>query len=267
MAENMQLRGRWVVVTGASSGLGRAMATVLARDYGANLVLTARRKERLDALAEELRTDHRVEVVCCPADLTIPAEVDRVFEESTRERAVHAVVFNAGVTYYGRHLELPLEAFRAMLATNVASVVHLAGRFLPYLLERDEGGGLLFVSSLGGSVPMPYQTAYGATKAFLTHFALDLREELRGRNVSLTVFAPGGMATEMVEKSGLSKRYPAESPWLMPVDRCARLAVRALIRRRTFVVPGLLNKMGALALRILPRSVMMRMMARAYRPE
>jgi len=267
MAGHMQLRGRWVVVTGASSGLGRAMAEVLARDHGANLVLTARRAERLEALADALRTGHGVDVACCPADLTVPAEVDRLFEESTRDRAVHAVVLNAGVTYYGRHLELPLAELRAILATNVTAVAHLAGLFLPYLLQKDEGGGVLFVSSLGGSVPMPFQAAYGGTKAFVTHLGLDLREELRGRNVSLTVFAPGGIATEMVEKSGLSKKYPADSPWLMPVDRCARLAVRALIKRKAYVVPGLFNKLGALLQRILPRAVMMRMMANAYRME
>ncbi|MBN2489526.1 MAG: SDR family NAD(P)-dependent oxidoreductase [Planctomycetes bacterium] len=267
MSELLRLRGQWVLVTGASSGLGEAISRVLARDHGTNLVLSARRTERLEALAASLRGEHGVEAAVVPADLAQPGEAERLFVESTAGRTVHAAVLNAGVTWYGRHLDLPRETFEALLATNVASVVALATRFTRYLIERRAGGGLLLISSLGGTLPLPYQAAYGGTKAFLTHFGLDLREEVRTSGVTLTVFAPGGIATEMVETSGLSRRYPAGSRWLMPADRCARLAVQAFVRRKAFAVPGLANHLGLLLHRLLPRAVLTRLMARAYRPE
>ena len=208
-----------------------------------------------------------MEVVVATADLSRADEVDRLFEAATTDRTLHAVILNAGVTWYGQHVDMPWPAVEALLATNVTSVVRLASLFVPYLAGHSPGSGLLIVSSLGGYVPMPYQAAYGASKAFLNHFGLDLREEIRERNVSLTVFAPGGIATDMVKKAGLDERYDESSPWLMPVERCAREAVRALIRRRALVVPGFLNKLGAVLHRVLPRCVMMRALARAYRPD
>lgn len=265
MITPMNLRGCWVLVTGASSGLGHEMARVLARDHGANLLLAARREERLAALVKELTAAHGVEAVAVPTDLTRAADVDRLVDACTTGRQLHAAVLNAGVAWHGAHVDLPGEVFATMLATNVTSLVHLTGKLLPHLEAAGGGGGLLLVSSLGGVMPMPYQAAYGATKAFVTHLGLDLREELRGKSVSVSVFAPGGIATEMVTNTGLDARYPEGSVWLMAADRCARLGVRTLVRRKAYVVAGLLNRIGSFLLRVLPRPLLARAMAKAYR--
>jgi len=243
------------------------MCRVLARDHGANLILTARRREKLEALGKALEADHGVEAVIIPADLTSPEDTDRLFEEATASRTVHAAVLNAGMTYYGPHLDLPRDTFQALLSLNVTSTVRLTGKFVPYLIRKGEGGGLMLVASMAGFVPMPYQAAYGGSKAFVASFARSLREEIRGEHISLTVFAPGGIATEMLETSGLSRKFKADGPGIMRVETCAELGVKALVRRKTLAVPGFMNRLGLLLMRFLPAGAAGRVMARIYRPD
>lgn len=265
MVRDMDFRGRWTLITGASSGLGMEMARVLARDHRAHLVLVARRRDRLDSLAHELRHAHGVDVVCICADLSVPEDVDRVFTEATDGREIYAVILNAGVTYFGHALDLPYEDFQAMLSTNVVSLVRLTTLFVPYLIDQRQGGGVMLVSSLAGFSPMPYQAVYGATKAFVTSFGQSLAEEIRGRGISLTVFAPGGIATEMLDKSGLSRTFKPGSVGIMPADRCAELAVQAFAQRRALYVPGLLNQAAALMMKFLPREFLSARLAQLYR--
>jgi hypothetical protein len=257
----MELRSRWVLVTGASSGLGWAMAGILAREYGANLVLVARRKERLRELSDELRADTGVDVLTIAADLSRVDEVDRVVEEATRERELYAAILNAGVTHFGHHHELTWENFETMLATNVTGVVRFATQLVPYFEEAQHGGGLLFVSSLAGITPVPYQTAYSGTKAFLVNYGLSLHHELEGRNVSVTVFVPGGIRTEMTA----GERFGPLRGWLMPVDKCAREALRGFVARRYLHAPGLSNRVSAVAARMLPTRLVAGRVGAAYR--
>lgn len=264
MGSRMDFRGRWVLVTGASSGLGLEMARVLAREHGANLLAVARREERLVALREELASRHGVQVVPLVADLSRTGEAQRLFEAAVTGREVHGVILNAGVTFYGRALEQPLEDFQAMLATNVSSLVELSRLFAGHLSARGTPGGLMLVSSMAGLSPLPYQTAYAATKAFVNSYGRGLAYELRGTGVSVTVFAPGGIATEMLERSGLSRRFKAGDLGIMPADTCARLALDAFARRRELYVPGLLNRVLALAMKVLPQGFMMARSAALY---
>ena len=113
--QKLSLQGKYTLITGASSGLGLEMARHVAKDHKGNLVLVARRLDRLEALAVELRA-HGVAVVCIQADMTRREDVTRTFEEATRDRAVHAAILNAGVTYFGRAIEHDFEDFERMLA-------------------------------------------------------------------------------------------------------------------------------------------------------
>ena len=259
---HLDVRGKWVLVTGASSGLGRELAIQLARDHGAHVAITARREERLNALAAELET-FGVQVNILPADLADKKQLSQLIRDVS-ELNPHAAILNAGVTYYGHHLEMPEETLAALLQTNIRSIVRLSEGLVPSL--KVEGGGLMLVSSVAGIVPLPYQAAYSGTKAFMLNFGLALAEELRG-SVSVTVFAPGGIATEMLGKSGLDKKFSAQHPGLMPVERCAALALTALQERRTLYVPGRLNKLNVLAARLLPRTLLSRISARLYSPD
>ncbi|MBZ4416815.1 SDR family NAD(P)-dependent oxidoreductase [Myxococcus sp. RHST-1-4] len=260
----MDFRGRWVLLTGASSGLGLEMARVLAREHGANILAVARREERLVALREELTSKHGVQVVPLVADLARPGEPKRLFEAAVAGREVHGAILNAGVTFYGRALEQSPEDFQAMLATNVSSLVELSRHFASHLSAHRTPGGLMLVSSMAGFSPLPYQTAYAATKAFVISYGRGLAYELRDAGVSVTVFAPGGIATEMLEVSGLSRKFKAGDLGIMPADTCARLAVDAFARRRELYVPGLLNRFLALAMKVLPQGFLISRSAALY---
>lgn len=260
----LSLAGKYTLVTGASSGLGLEMARHIARDHKGNLVLVARRKDRLEALADELRGQHGVEVACVAADMTRRDEVARCFEEARAGREVHGAILNAGVTYFGPALDLDFEAFEQMLATNVSSVVWLTQRFLKDMLPRG-AGGVMIVSSLAGTVPTTYQAAYSGTKAFLNNFGMAVGEELKGSGVSLTVFVPGGIATEMGEKSGTARKFKRGDVGMMEADDCARHALRGFVNRERFVVPGVLNQLNDVLMRFTPRAAIAAMTARLYR--
>lgn len=260
----LDLRNRWVLVTGASSGLGREMARLLARDYHANPIIVARRRDRLDALKQELEAQHGVSVRAITADLANAEDVERVFRESTAIGSVDAVILNAGVTFFGPHVELTWAAYEALVATNVTSVMRLTHTFVPYLLEQNRGGALMLVTSVAALQPTPYQAAYCGTKAFLTSFGQGLAEELHGQNISMTVFAPGGIATEMTHLSGLAAQFEG-SLALQPAEACAREGLRAMVKRRSFAIAGWLNRLQVFASRFLPRKLTMVIARVAFR--
>ncbi|QRO00263.1 SDR family NAD(P)-dependent oxidoreductase [Archangium violaceum] len=267
MSQKLELRGKWTLVTGASSGLGVEIARSIARDHGGNVLVVARRRDRLEALCEELRSRHGVQAACITADLSRPEDVERVFTEATHERDIHAVVFNAGVTYWGEALKLGWSEFQAMLNTNVTSMVRLSTLFMSYLVERGTKGGLMLVSSMASIIPVPYQAAYSGTKAFVTSYGQALAQEVRHTGVSVTVFVPGGISTEMLDRTGLSNRFKAGELGMMTAEQASAHAVRAFIHRRELYVPGLLNQTLALAARMLPRGFLAQRTAALYRPE
>jgi short-subunit dehydrogenase len=260
---NLVLNGRWVIVTGASSGLGREMARDLAKRHHANLILVARRRERLEELKAELTAAHGIEVRVLTADLARASDVDRVFTESTNECEVHAVILNAGVGHFGPHHELSWSDFEVMLDTNVKSAVRFTHHFVPYLLGKDQGGAIMLVTSMTGLLPTPYQTAYSATKAFLTTFGLGLFHELAGKNISITTFAPGGFITEMTEASGLAGHF-AGSPQMVSALGVARQAIDALVQRSYLGIPGSFNRLQLFLPRLLPRRLVGSVMAQAF---
>lgn len=264
MSKAMQFRSRWVLVTGASSGLGREMALQLARDYGANLILVARRVEPMQALQQQLEAEAGVQCRIVQADLTDPADVDRVYQASIECGDVYGVILNAGVTYFGHHRDLEWNAFLTMLATNVTSMVRLVNLFVPYLIGRNQGGGIMLVASLAGLLPVPYQSAYAGTKGFVTQFGQSLAQELRQENISVTVFAPGGIATEMMASSGLNAHFE-HSVFLQDVSTCAAAALNGFRKRDYLPVPGFLNNVQLFFSRLLPRRLLGAIAAGVYR--
>lgn len=262
MKKTMEFSGRWVLVTGASSGLGEEMARQLARQH-ANLILVARRGTRLNTIKSELEQAHGIQCHVIPADLSSPADVDRVHAEAIARADVYAVILNAGVTHFGPHLDLDWTGFQDMLATNVTSVVRLVNLFCPYLIRQDQGGGLLLVSSMAGLLPVPYQAAYAGTKAFITNFSQSLSQELTGENISLTVFSPGGIDTAMTQGSKL--RHFENTVFLQDVKSCAAEGLAALRARKPLFVPGRLNRTQLFATRFAPRSLVASIARNAYR--
>jgi short-subunit dehydrogenase len=257
----MNFRGQWVLVTGASSGLGRAMAVILARDHGAHIIAVARREARLTALRDELAGVAGVQVETIVADMSNAADVDRVVQQATSGRKLYAAILNAGVTHFGHHDQLSWASFEAMLHTNVTSVVRMTSELIPVLIKQDLGGGIMLVSSMAGLTPIPYQAAYSGTKAFLINFGCSLWHELQGKNLSITTYAPGGVATEMTEGENFHKLRR----WLMPVDAAARDAVESFAARRYVRIPGATNRIGSTLMRFLPQRLVTSQVASSYR--
>jgi short-subunit dehydrogenase len=257
----MDFRGKWVWVTGASSGLGREIARQLATEHGANLIVTARRKDRLDALKAELEAAARVEVRSLAGDMSVLADVDRLFREVREVTPLAAAVLNAGVTHFGKHVELEWAAFESMLQTNIVSTVRLTTELVKHLEGGRAPARIMLVTSMAGLMPVPYQSAYSGTKAFLNAWGVALAQELEGSNVSLSIFAPGGVATEMTS----GEKFGPLSKWLAPVEDVAREAVYTLHDGPVLRVPGAVNRLGLFMSRLLPRNVILKQLAATYR--
>ncbi len=257
----MRFEKRWVLVTGASSGLGRVMAQRLAKKHGANIVAVARRQDRLEVLKRELEADTGVSVDIVTADLSRVEEVDRVAEIATQNRELYAAILNAGITYLGPHLELDWKKFEQMLSTNVTGVVRMTTSLIPHLRDNGLGGGVLLVASMAGLSPVAYQSAYSGTKAFLVNFGCAFSHELEGTGVSMTTYAPGGIVTEMTG----GEHFEPLRGFLMPVEQAADEGLGAFRDRRQLHVPGMSNRLGLMMTRMLPRKLVTGQVAATFR--
>ena len=174
---------------------------------------------------------------------------------------LYGAVLNAAITHFGHHDALAWADFETMLQTNVVAVVRMTTALIPYLESGSPGGGILIVSSMAGVNPVPYQTAYSATKAFLVHYGLGLWHELKGTHVSVTTYAPGGIATEMTS----GEHFGPLKGWLAPVEDVARDGIEAFRKRRYLAIPGFSNRAGDLLFRVLPRQLVAGQLAAVYR--
>ncbi len=241
------------LVTGASSGLGEEFARLFAAD-GTDLVLVARRRERLDALARELRGAREVTVHVIAADLAVPDEVERVVREvQALSVEIEFLVNNAGLGNVGAFATSPLERQLVMVDVNIRALVRLTHAFLPAMIARGRGR-VLNLGSTAGLQPGPFGAVYYATKAFVNSFSEALSHELKGTGVTATVSLPGATATEFasVAGSGGTRLFKAG---VMSSTEVARGAYRAMHRGTPFVVHGWRNRALAFSVRLGPRSV------------
>ncbi len=229
---------RWPValITGASSGIGRAIAVRLAAD-GSDLVLVARRAELLEDLADELRTTGGVDVEVMVADLTDPADLAGVEDRLRRDPPVDLLVNNAGVGAQGRFAEIPLDWQDSQVRLNVLAPVRLTHAALEGMLARGRGG-VLNVSSIAGIQPLPNVATYAATKAYLSSFSHSLHEEVRRSGVVVTALLPGFTQTGFHEVAGANRSIVPAGAW-MSAEAVAGAGLRAVARGRAQCVPGL----------------------------
>ncbi|HEX2272249.1 MAG TPA: SDR family oxidoreductase [Acidimicrobiales bacterium] len=265
MPRSLRAPAGWTraLVTGASSGIGRAFATRLAAD-GTELVVVARRADRLDELAAEIADSGAPKPEVLVADLA-DAEQRAAVESrlADRQRPVDLLVNNAGFGTRGFFAELPVEREEAEIRLNALAPVCLARAALPGMLERRRGG-ILNVSSMAGLQPLPGWATYAATKAFLTTFSQSLHEEVRAHGVSVLALMPGFTRTEFHDHASMARSYVPGALW-MTADDVARSALRALQRGRAAHVPGWYYQAVALLARMAPWSVSRRIVHAADR--
>lgn len=251
-----------VLVTGASAGIGVELARQLAqRGYGVTLV--ARRRERLETLAAELESSHGTSARVEAVDLA-DAEAREALIERLRAGSpeVVGVCNNAGFGSVGSVHELPREREVGMVRLNVEALTDLTAAFLPGMV-RVGSGAVLNVASTAGFLPNPGTATYGATKAFVISFSEAVHTEVSGTGVSVTSLCPGPVHTEFGETAGMGQaqeRFP-EFVW-QSAAQVAREGIDGMVAGRRSVVPGLGNKVGAVAGRFAPRSVLLPLSAR-----
>jgi short-subunit dehydrogenase len=256
-------RGKWALVTGASAGIGWALAAELAAG-GTNLVLTARRRERLEQLASQLRSNHDVRVLLLAADLARPTAPEEIFAFTQGKGIeINLLVNNAGFGLYGEFARLELSRLLEMLQVNISAVVRLTYLYLPAMIERRRGH-ILIVSSTAAFQAVPYITTYAASKAFDLLFAEGLAEEVRRHGVRVCALCPGSTTTEFHQVAGQPDRTKRrqESP-----EKVARAGLRALARGKSYVISGLGNYLGTHGQRLAPRRLVTRVAASLFRPQ
>jgi short-subunit dehydrogenase len=247
-----ELKGKWGVVTGASSGIGIVLAEELAAS-GANLVLVARRLEALDEVAARIRAAHGVDVRVETADLARPGEPDRLFESIQKSGIeVSILANNAGFAAYGAFDAIDAGTEESMIDLDIKALVRLTRLFAPRM--RAAGfGRILLTASVGAYSPGPLYAVYCAAKSFVLSYGLAVRHELRGSGVSVTILSPGVVKTEFHKVAGHEKNRFKERTGMEP-GPVGRAAVRGMLRGKAEVVPGLLTKLLVFGTRLIPRS-------------
>lgn len=245
------LHGRTALVTGASSGLGVHFAEELA-GRGADVVLVARRRERLEAVAGDLSARFGIGVRPVAMDLEDPAAADELYRQLQEQGvAVDILVNNAGFGAYGAFLDVPWEKTRSMIRIDVLALVALTRRFLPDMVARGYGR-VLHVASIAAYQPSPLYAAYGGAKAFVLSFGEALDHELAGTGVTSTVVSPGVTRTEFLEVAGQSPTLFQRLTMMDAKDVAAR-GIRAMLRGRRSLVTGWINSLLTWSVRLFPR--------------
>ena len=241
------------LVTGASAGIGAAIARVFAAN-GFDLVLTARRVDRLEALAAELRARHGCAVRVIAADLADPAAPARIFDEVTQSGlVVDALVNNAGYGLPGRFLSSPWADHRAFIQVMITAVADLCHRFAPGMAERERGW-IINVASTAGLVPgSAGHTLYGAAKSLVIRFSESLALELRPQGVNVTALCPGFTYSEFHDVNDMRAQVSRLPKWMwMDADTVARQAYDAVMRGDVVYINGRVNRAMVVLVRHTP---------------
>jgi short-subunit dehydrogenase len=253
---------RLAVVTGASAGIGRAFAERLAREAW-DLVLVARRRERLEEMATELRQAQARRVDVVAADLTTPAGLRVIEERIAAEPTLELLVNNAGFGTAGAFAELDRETEEHELRLNVVALTRLSHAALTAFRERGHGT-VINVSSLAGFQPAPFNATYAATKAFVNSLTQALHEELRGTGVRVQLLCPGFTRTEFQEVAGVNTDDVPAFAWMTP-EAVVAASLEGLRRGELVVIPGAGNKVRGAVLRALPSAAARRLGAAVLR--
>src|ERR1039458_3620216 len=261
MTRTQEFRGKWALVTGASAGIGVALARELAV-HGAKLILTARRKERLDSLATEL-TAKGTEVRIVVADLNDPAAAQLIYDATEGAGVtVDILVNNAGLGQFGPFYQSPVEQEVSQVRVNCEAVVRLSRLLVPHMVERRRGW-VLVVASTASFQPVPYLNTYAATKVFDRFFAQALAAEVARFGVKVTVLCPGPTESEFwdVSRASAFKRRVKSTP------EVARLGINALARGKRTIIANVSGRISAFMVRFLPVNLITYFIEKAARSE
>ena len=244
-----------VLITGASAGIGRELARVFA-SKGYDLILAARSRDTIEALAKDFIATHGVGVKSVPVDLSVSGAAESIFRGlEQNDVPVDNLVNNAGVVFEGDFSRVSLDDHLRLLQINVVALTSLTRLFLPSMLQR-RSGRILNVASMAAFMPFPRLAAYAAAKAYVLSLTEALSEELRGTGVTATALCPGFTDTSMIRGSRLGKLVPAAmiiAAMIMSAAEVAEQGCAACLAGETICVPGVANWVLTSGAPILPR--------------
>ena len=253
----------WALITGASSGLGVDFAHELAAS-GYNLVLVARREDRLQALATQLTAAYPVQTRVLACDLAVPGACATLKQTLDADGiAIEVLVNNAGFGVFGEFTEQPLERVQEMLQLNIAALTELTHLFATGMVERRRGQ-ILLVASVVAYQASPNYAAYGASKAYVLSLGEALHEELLPHGVTVTVLSPGATATEFFDVSG-QDATPMKRAFMMPSRPVVQIGLAAMRAGRASVVAGWKNQLMTFSTRLAPRILQRKLAHRILR--
>jgi hypothetical protein len=250
------------VVTGASAGIGREFADILARE-GYDLVLVARREAELKALGDELQQRHGATTTVAAVDLSQPDAADQVLAAIGADTAVDVLVNNAGFGGHGAFADRPRGDEQRMLAVNITALTDLTRVLLPGMVKRGRGQ-VLNVASTAAFQPGPFMAVYYATKAYVLSFSQAIAEEARGTGVTVTCLCPGVTTTEFQQVAGVEDVPLTKGALSMSARAVAEAGYAGMKRGKLIVIPGAHNKVGAQATRVAPRQLMLKVVRRLH---
>lgn len=260
MRDFKSFRGKWALVTGASSGIGAAIARELA-GYGAKLVLTARRRDRLEALSAELAV-RGIETRIVIADLNDPAAPQQIYDATEGAGLVIDILINnAGLGQYGDFYSAPPEQELSQVRVNCEAVVRISRLFVPRMVERRRGW-VLIVASTASFQPIPYLSTYAATKVFDRFFALGVAEEVARFGVKVTALCPGSTESEFFEISR-GKKFERR---VQDTSEVAARGINALARGKRQIIPNASGRFTAFLVRFFPVQLITRTIEKFARP-
>ena len=252
-------QGQTALITGASSGIGEALALRFAR-AGFNLVLVARSADKLKALASALAKEHGVKVWVAPADLAQPGAAQKLATSMKRaRRPIDVLVNNAGVLEHGNFIEMPAQRHRELIALNVTALTDLLSAFVPPMVARGRGR-VLNVASIAAFQPVPMLATYAATKAYVLSLTESLAEEIKGSGVTVTALCPGITATGMLSQAQQASSELNKLPGFLvgSVDDVADEGFAACMQGQVIRVPGTVNLAATVAGRATPKWLLRR---------
>lgn len=255
-------QGKTALITGASSGIGRAFAHALA-ERGMSVVLVARSEERLRVLATELSERYKIRAEVIPADLSGEDAIRHVQNE-VRQRGlvIDMLVNNAGFATNGYFEALSPKRDHEQVMVDVTAVVDLTHAFVSALLERSPGAAIINTASTAAFQPLPYMAVYGASKAFVLSFSQALDEEYRTRGLRVLALCPGATETAFFDVAGEGASFGRRRA----PEQVVATGLRALERGRSVVIDGFFNTLGAQLTRFFPRRFITRMAGLSIRP-
>lgn len=249
-------RDSWALVTGASAGLGALFADRLAR-RGSHLVLSARRVERLEALAGELRSAHGVQVEVAPADLAQPGAATALWERANQDHPIDLLVNNAGFGAQGRFEEVELQRHVDLIQVNCTALLELAHLAIREMRPRRRGG-IINLASIASFQPVPLLASYAASKAFVLHLSEALWVENRSAGIRVLALCPGRTPTEFQEVAGSGSTEGAFG--VRTPEEVVDAGLRAFEAGKSYLVPGLENLAVSWLTRAMPRTLLLKAM-------